>query len=113
MCITMPHIQNHVPVQFEPTPIHFEVVMITVQARTGSGYSGLRPSKAAADRKIFAVHIFFHRQLHFRSQLGSCFAIVENGLETELTLPTKVCLNDFSQSELSFGNKISMRNQVF
>ena len=58
-------------------------------------------------------YTFFYRQLHFRSQPGSCLAILANGLETELTLPEKVCLNDFSQSELSFGNKISMRNQIF
>ena len=36
--ITMPHIQNHVPVHFDSTPIQFDVVMIMVQARTGSGY---------------------------------------------------------------------------
>ena len=58
-------------------------------------------------------YTFFCRQLHFRSQPGSCLAILANGLETEDTLPAKVCLNDFSQSELSFGNKISMRNQIF
>ena len=38
VCITMPHIQNHVPVQFEPTPIQFDVVMIMVQVETGSRY---------------------------------------------------------------------------
>ena len=43
-----------------------------------------------------SYNTFFYRQLHFRSQPGSCLAIVENGLKTELTLPTKVCLNDFS-----------------
>ena len=56
---------------------------------------------------------FFYRQLNFRSQPGSCLAILENGLETELTLSAKTCLNDSSQSELSFGTKISMRNQIF
>ena len=59
------------------------------------------------------IHIFFNRQLDFRSQSGSCLAILENGLETEITLPANTCLNDFSQSELSFGTNISMRNQVF
>ena len=59
------------------------------------------------------LHTFFYRQLHFRSQPGSCLAVLANGLETEGTLPAKVCLNDFSQLELSFGNKISMRNQIF
>ena len=59
------------------------------------------------------LHTFFYRQLHFRSQPGSCLAILGNGLKTELTLPAKTCLNDSSQSELSFGTKISMRNQIF
>ena len=51
------------------------------------------------------VHIFFfsYRQLDFRSQPRSCLANLENELETELTLPAKTCLNDSSQSELSFG----------
>ena len=53
----------------------------------------------------------FYRQLHFRSQPGSCLAILANGLETEGTLPAKVCLNDFSESELSFENKISKYSQ--
>ena len=61
----------------------------------------------------FTYTFFFYRQLHFRSQPESCLAILENGLETELTLPAKTCLNDSSQSELSFGTKISMRNQIF
>ena len=66
--------------------------------------------------QISGVHIsscLFYRQLHFRSQPGSCLAILENGLKTELTLPAKTCLNDSSKSELSFGTKISMRNQLF
>ena len=59
------------------------------------------------------LHIFFYRQLHFQSQPGSCLAISANGLETEGTPLANICLNDFSQSGLSFGNKISMRNQIF
>ena len=59
------------------------------------------------------IHIFFYRQLQFRSQPGSCLALLANGLETEGTLSVKVCLKDFSQSELSFVNKILMRNQIF
>ena len=37
---------------------------------------------------------FFYQQLDFRSEPGSCLAIFVNGLETELTLPAKTCLND-------------------
>ena len=43
-------------------------------------------------------YTFLYRQLHFQSQPGNCLglAILENGLETELTLPAKTCLNDSS-----------------
>ena len=34
----MPHIENHVLMQFEPWPIQFDVVKIVVQVRTGNGY---------------------------------------------------------------------------
>ena len=61
---------------------------------------------------MLTTHFFLYRQLHFQSQPGSCLAILANGIETRGTLPAKVCLNDFSQSELSFGNKISTRNQI-
>ena len=39
-----------------------------------------------------SIHIFY-RQLDFRSEPESCLAILENGLETELTLLAKTCLN--------------------
>ena len=42
------------------------------------------------------LHIFFYRQLDFQFEPGSCLAIFENGLKTELTLPAKTCLNDSS-----------------
>ena len=42
------------------------------------------------------VHIFFYRQLNFQFEPGSCLAIFENGLKTELTLPAKTYLNDSS-----------------
>ena len=47
------------------------------------------------ERKI--IHIFFYRQLDFRSEPGwelLTVAIFENGLETELTLPAKKHIND-------------------
>ena len=53
-------------------------------------------------------YTFFNRQPDFRSQPGSCLAILENWLETELTQPAKTCLNDSSQSKPSFGTKMSI-----
>ena len=38
MCITMSHIENDVPMQFEPRPIEFDMVKIVVQVGTGTGY---------------------------------------------------------------------------
>ena len=62
---------------------------------------------------LMNTHFLFYRQLDFRSEPGSCLAIFDNGLETDLTLPAKTCLNDSSWSELSFRTRISMRNQLF
>ena len=45
-------------------------------------------------------------------QPGSCLAILENVLDTELILLAKKGLNDSSRSELSFYTKISTRNQI-
>ena len=52
-------------------------------------------------------------KLFFRSEPGSCLVILENGLETDLTLLAKTLFNDSFGSELSFRTKISMRNQFF
>ena len=60
-----------------------------------------------------SILTLFYRQLHFRSHPGSCLPILANGVETEITLPAKICLNDSSQSELLFGTKTSIRNQLF
>ena len=38
MCITITHIENDVPMQFEPRVIQFDVVKIVVQVGTGKGY---------------------------------------------------------------------------
>ena len=38
----------------------------------------------------------FYRQLHFRSKPQNCLTNFENGFETKLTLPAKICLNDSS-----------------
>ena len=46
--------------------------------------------------RSWSTHFFVYRQLDFQSEPGSCLAIFENGLNTELTLPAKTCLNDFS-----------------
>ena len=54
------------------------------------GQNTLRMDDRVQER-LPRVHTFFYRQLHFRSQPGSCLAILENGLKTELTLPAKAC----------------------
>ena len=38
VCITKSHIENDVPMQFEPRPIQFDMVKIVVQVGTGTGY---------------------------------------------------------------------------
>ena len=57
------------------------------------------------------IHIFFYYKLHFRVEPQVASTLWENWLETGCTLPAKVCLNDFSESELSFENKISKYSQ--